>query len=54
MSKQKEIAAKLEGASGDQGKAIRFFMLKHISYYTFFIVEMLVLAFVILMIEVAL
>lgn len=36
MSKQKEIAAKLEGASGDQGKAVCFFRFKYISHYTFF------------------
>lgn len=52
MSKQKEIAAKLEGASGDQGKAIRFFMLKHISYYTFFVLEMQALACVVFIVEV--
>ena len=52
MSKQKEIAAKLEGASGDQGKAIRFFMLKHISYHTFFVLEMLTLACVVFIVEV--
>lgn len=52
MSKQKEIAAKLEGASGDQGKAIHFFMLKHISYYTFFVLEMLALACVVFIVEV--
>ena len=52
MSKQKEIAAKLEGASGDQGKAVCFFRFKYISHYTFFVLEMLALACVVFIVEV--